>query len=66
MPKNHTERHILVRVTLHLNAQETLIVDELLDSGLYGVSRAQAVRRLMDERLVEMLQAKGRRIGNKK
>ena len=53
--KNNRERHIQIRVTVILNAQETVVIDRLAESGLYGITRAQTVRRLMDERLVQLL-----------
>lgn len=54
-------REISVRITTRFNAMETVLIDRLVESGLYGSTRNQAVKKLVDERLMEVWTLKPRR-----
>ena len=58
MAKNRRERKARLRVLVELNPQEAVSVYRLMDSGLYGLTLGQTVRRLMDERLFQLLARK--------
>lgn len=52
MSRNKDERtHIAIDVNLRLNAQETVMLDRLLATGLYGHTRGEVARRLVDAQL---------------
>ena len=59
MPRSHKVRQIAVRIRPIFNAQETLLIDRLLDSGLYGTTREQVIRRIVDQRLCELFGKNG-------
>lgn len=59
MPRTHKERHILVKPHPCFNAQEVVLLDRLLDTGLYGATRDQVIRRLVDQQLCELFGKNG-------
>lgn len=54
---NRLVSDIRVEVHLQLNAQETVLLDRLLGTGLYGNSRQDAIKRLLDRQLYAEIQA---------
>lgn len=51
------------RIRLDLNAIERALLTELLDTGLFGMSLPEVIKRIVDERLQK--ESGGRFIGNR-
>lgn len=49
------EKQASVRIQIFLNPQEAICVDRLLETGLWGLTREQVVRRLFDHALYGLL-----------
>lgn len=54
MARNRRIRHIEVRQTVHLNAQEVILIDRLMETGLYPGTRGQTARYLIDRQLEQL------------